>query len=377
MFRRFIVFLASSLLTLFLLLTVTTAALAVTVTPGNVKTWLKNSKLYDNFVDAVLNSTKNATASTSGNDEGNLLNEPALQSAAKASFTPALLQKSSESFIDGSFVWLEGKSPSPTFKIDLTSAKQDFANAVGKYALERYNGLPVCPRGQLPDVSDVLSITCRLNGLDITASVNQQINEIANSKDLLANPVITADSLFSKDKDQTKTFSERYSKIPKIYRFSKVAPFILGGLGVLMALIIIFISTDRRRGLRKTGISLVVTAIMLFIGVWLANFGLARAETILAKTSTAETELAQTTAISLIHDINGSFARVSIYFGIAFLVIASGLFVYLVITRSKTTPKPDKPLETPEKADDSDKKPEEPPRPEKPKPEPPKPYAKT
>jgi len=359
MFRRFIVFLASSLLTLFLLLTVTTAALAVTVTPGNVKTWLKNSKLYDNFVDAVLNSTKNATASTSGNDEGNLLNEPALQSAAKASFTPALLQKSSESFIDGSFVWLEGKSPSPTFKIDLTSAKQDFANAVGKYALERYNGLPVCPRGQLPDVSDVLSITCRLNGLDITASVNQQINEIANSKDLLANPVITADSLFSKDKDQTKTFSERYSKIPKIYRFSKVAPFILGGLGVLMALIIIFISTDRRRGLRKTGISLVVTAIMLFIGVWLANFGLARAETILAKTSTAETELAQTTAISLIHDINGSFARVSIYFGIAFLVIASGLFVYLVITRSKPALKPDKPVETPAKADDSDKKPEE------------------
>ena len=381
MFRRFIVFLASSLFTLFLLLTVTTAAIAITVTPSNIKTWLKNSKLYDGFVDAVLTSTKNATASTPGTGADNQLNDPALQAAAKAAFTPEFLQKSTENFIDGSFVWLDGKSPKPTFEIDMTSAKQNFANAVGKYALERYNGLPACARGQLPDTSDVLSITCKPAGLDITATVNQQVNELATSKDVLGDPVITADSLSSQDKAQTKTFSERYSQYPKIYRFSKMAPLILGGLSLLMAVIIIFVSADRRRGLRKTGTSLVVVAVMLFIGIWLANFGMQRAQSALTKVSTPETDLAQSTALSVIRDINGSIARVSTYFGVAFLLIAGGLFVYLFITRDKTAPKPSKPSETPEKADDANKKPEETknqpvpdaaPKPEKPEPEPPK-----
>ena len=359
MFRRFIVFLASSLFTLFLLLTVTTAAIAITVTPNNIKTWLKNSKLYDGFVDAVLTSTKNATASTPGTGADNQLNDPALQAAAKAAFTPEFLQKSTENFIDGSFVWLDGKSPKPTFEIDMTSAKQNFANAVGKYALERYNGLLACARGQLPDTSDVLSITCRPAGLDITATVNQQIKELATSKEVLGDPVITADSLSSQDKAQTKTFSERYSNIPKIYRFSKVAPFILGVLSLLMAAIIIFVSADKRRGLRKTGVSLVAVAVMVFIGIWLANFGLQRAQTALTKVSTPETDLAQSTALSLIHDINGSVARISTYFGVAFLLIAGGLFVYLFITRDKTAQKPDKSSETTEKADDANKKPEE------------------
>lgn len=366
MFRRFIVFLASSFFTLFLLLTVTTAAIAVTVTLNNIKTWIKNSKLYDGFVDTVLSSTMKSTKDSPTAD--NPLNQPALQAAAKAAFTPEFLQKSTENFIDGSFVWLEGKSPKPTFEIDLTSAKQNFANAVGKYALERYNGLPDCPRNQLPDTSDVLSISCQPAGLDITATVNQQINEIATSKDVLGNPVITADSLSSQDKAQTKSFSERYSNIPKIYRFSKVAPLILGGLSLLMAVIIIFVSADRRRGLRKTGISLVVVAVMLFIGIWLANFGLQRAQTAITKVSTPETALAQSTALSVIRDINSSVARVSTYFGVAFLLIAGGLFVYLFITRDKTSVKPAKPSEPSAASDKTDKKPEETPKPEEPEP---------
>ena len=126
-----------------------------------------------------------------------------------------------------------------------------------------------------------------------------------------------------------------------------------------MAAIIIFVSADKRRGLRKTGVSLVAVAVMVFIGIWLANFGLQRAQTALTKVSTPETDLAQSTALSLIHDINGSVARISTYFGVAFLLIAGGLFVYLFITRDKTAQKPDKSSETTEKADDANKKPEE------------------
>lgn len=332
--RRLLVGLATVAFATLLFLTVVTAAIALLITPAHFKDWIKDSGAYTNFVDAALKAIPEGQGAT----EENVLAQPGIQAAAKTAFTPDFLQSSTENFIDGTFVWLEGESQKPTFNVDFTAAKQNFASGIGVYALERYNALPVCAAGQIPNTNDVLTAECRVVGVDITPVVNQKVQEITNNEDFLKTPVITADTLATTaGQDGGQPFYEQLSELPDAYRWSKVVPYIVGILALLSAAVIIFASTDRRKGIRRTAIPLIGTAILLFLSILLVNKGIDEIAKAKITDDNAIASLAQSSAVSIARNVGSEFNRINLWFGIIFVLLGAGLLAVLYFTRTTTS----------------------------------------
>ncbi len=239
--------------------------------PAKLESSLANSKIYDRVTASVLQQAEKSSAD-GGNSGSVSLSDPLVQQAAEAAFSPSLIEQSVNTFINSNYDWLNGKQSSPDFKIDLSSAKQDFAQQVGQAVQSRLASLPVCSAQQLSQLSipvDLLSVKCRPSTVDPKSEAAQVAQEVNDSGDFLSNPVITAASLNQNELGQANSTSQGqpyYKKLswaPKAYRISVKLPWILGGLAILSGLGIFFVSPERRRGVRRIGAVLLVAGIIL------------------------------------------------------------------------------------------------------------------
>jgi hypothetical protein len=336
MLRKVAVFIAQSVLTFLLFTTATTAVLVLTLTPAHLKSWLRGSNVYSTIVDDVLKQSKDTLAKNTGDE--NATNLPAVQDAAKKAFSPEFLQNATEQFIDGVTPWLDGKVDQPSFQIDVGGAKTAFINGVADHARSRYDSLPICAKGQIPDASDILSISCRISGVSIEPQIQEAVSELSSGKDFLPNQTITAANLTTGEGADKKPLFDQLQDVPEAYRWAHIAPFILGTLALGSAAIVVFASSERRKGIRRLVTSLGFVGIILLASLWLLAWGTDKASDELAKTASTNDGL-QHTGLALIKEVEHTLSGNVMIFGITFLAIAAGLIIYLLLTGSKT-PKP-------------------------------------
>jgi hypothetical protein len=237
--------------------------------PATVKHILADSGVYQKIVPGLLNQAKQISG---GGADVNLSN-PLIKSAAQATFTPQFVQKNTETVLDGTYDWLDGKTPVPDFQIDLTGAKTTFANNVSQLAQQRLAGLPVCTIAQAQALSenfDALSTTCLPQGVTAASAASTLQSSILGGKGFLDNPVITADSIKS-GKDNKPIFSGKLKSAPTQYQRAKKTPFVLGALVVLVGLAVIFLGASRAAGLRHVGTSLIIVGVFLLVFAWGIN----------------------------------------------------------------------------------------------------------
>jgi hypothetical protein len=186
--------------------------------PDKIQKSLSDSGVYDTFVDNAL-AELNKTLKKNPEAQNVPTENPAVIAAAKNAFSPELLQNSTESLLDGIYSWLSGKTKVPDYSIDLTQAKQTFAEGIGSAAAARMSSLPPCSRAQLSQVNidelDPFNAPCLPPGTNITEQQAKLIDELKNSKDFLGTTKLTADSL---PKDENgKTVFDNLSKLPSAY----------------------------------------------------------------------------------------------------------------------------------------------------------------
>jgi hypothetical protein len=325
--------------------------------PEQIKTWLTNSKIYDNAVSAVLNSTQNDN-DKQGSDGSISLKDPTVQQAAKEAFSPQLLQTSVNTFIDANYAWLSGKTATPDFKIDLTQAKSDFATKVGAAVTTRLTGLTVCTSQQqamLQIPVNVLTVSCRPASLDPATEGARVTGEIKNN-DFLSNPVITADTIAHDPKSNTKVYYVKAAKAPEVYQAQQKAPYILGLLAVVCILAIIFIAKPRRKGWRRIASTLLVVGILLIASKFVGDYATKRLEDQVGKSKTFVSQLHQPTN-DLIEHVESGVVQTNLYFGIGYALIAIIIYIVLRKTREGSgKSKSNKPYVPPK--DPSDNKPE-------------------
>ena len=163
-----------------------------------------------------------------------------------------------------------GQDPTPQFTIDLTGSKQKLAQQVGAAAQDRVAGLQACSAAQLAQLqatltTDPLTIPCLLPDLSAQTAGTQVTKQIAESKDFLNNPVITANSINPNGNNQGQPYYQKLRHLPKLYRLNQKLPLILGVLAILSILAILFLSLTRRRGLRWIGAALLASGIVLIL----------------------------------------------------------------------------------------------------------------
>jgi hypothetical protein len=245
--------------------------LKVAGSPAPVKKLLVGSGVYKSVVTSALDQ---AQKSSDNGDDGIPLNDPAIKQAAQESFSPQVVQQSSENVIDGIYNWLSGKSAQPDFNVNLTSQKNTFAQKVGQIATERAAKLPPCTA--VPASTDPFSINCLPRGLTPEQAGQQASQSVLTAQGFLEHPVITASSFKGQGTNQSVFVQQNVKKIPVQYQRAKKTPYILIFLTLVTVVAIIFLNTSRRKGIRHVGITLITTGLFMLVFAWAINSALTR-----------------------------------------------------------------------------------------------------
>ena len=343
--RKGIVHLLASVL--FLSLLTGTLAASITIAfshPAKLEAWLSQSNLYSSFVSNAIkqanNTTNNGQPGSNSGSGGISLNDVAVQQAAQSAFSPSLLKQDVNTVLNSNYAWLQGKTSTPNFAIDLTAAKASFAQKVGQYVQARLTGLPVCTAAQLPTAEqqlndDPLSLTCRPAVLSPAAEGASVTQQLETKSGFLSNSTITASSINPNGGSSTRPYYQKLSYAPKAYQAATKLPWELGGLVVLSAVGIFFIAPTKRRGLRRIGYMLLLAGVLLVAMKFVADAVFKRVETKAFNNSTIGPLQQSLTAFA--HRVESQLVNVNMDAGIAFIVLAVAIFVFLIITHSRSS----------------------------------------
>ncbi|HYH36054.1 MAG TPA: hypothetical protein VD706_00975 [Candidatus Saccharimonadales bacterium] len=327
------------LLSLFLLATLLSTAVSTSGTqtlgkPKKVEQYLSESKLYDHFIAYTADQAEKTNGDT-GQSTSVSLSDTAVREAAHSAFPPQLIEQSVNKFIDSNYAWLEGKTATPEFRIDLSSQKQTFAQKVGDYVKMYTAGLPVCASAEaaVQQAEDPLAATCRPPALTPEAAGAQVTQRLSTTGDFLSNPIVTANSINPEANPQNEPYYQKFSHLPKLYRVGQLLPYVFAVLSLLLALAIIFISPERRRGVRRVGIVLLIAGIGLVVLKFVADLAFRRVENRVF--NDANVGQLQQSLTDFAHRLESAMVRIDLWFGLAFLLLAAVIFGVLAATRQK------------------------------------------
>jgi hypothetical protein len=327
------------LLSLFLLATLLGTAVATSTNntlgkPEKVETYLDRSRLYDHFIEYTTDQAKKSNGDTDQSDSVSL-SDAAIKAAAEESFTQALIKQNINKVIEANYAWLEGKTATPQFSVDLAAQKQTFAEKVGQYVTTYSAGLPVCtdPSVAAQQTRDPLAATCRPAELSPEAAGAQVTQNLATTGDFLSDPTVTPNNINPEKNPTSQPYYEKLSQLPKAYQFGTKLPYIFAGLSLLAALGIIFLSSPRRKGIRRVGIVLLIAGLGLVALKFLSDYAFRRAEHRIF--NNANVGQLQQSLTDFLHRIEMSMVRTELWFGIGFLLLAAVIFGTLAATRQK------------------------------------------
>lgn len=305
-------------------------------TPDNLKIWLSESKIYDHFIDGQLEQAQKDN-SQRGDGDAISLNDEGVRKAAEQALTPELLESSVNSFLDGNYAWLQGKTDKPEFQINLKDAKLTFAQAVGKYVENRLSTLPACTPAQLQQLQipfDPLSVECRPATL-VPADEGARITTEITEGEFLKEAEITPETLNQDDKGQPQTpYYKEFSNAPRFFQLGQKLPILLTLLAAITAAGIVFMAPTKRRGLRRIGVVLAEAGILLVATKFLADAAASRLQTKLANGGDLNPEVKQSSS-DLADTIANQLTNTNFILGLIMLAVAVAIFVWLYKSREQ------------------------------------------
>ncbi len=284
--------------------------------PTTIKKILSDSGIYTSVVSGLLDQSKHV--SNGGKDVS--LSDPVVRDAAEKTFSPQFIQKNTETVIDSTYRWLDGKTPLPDFQIDLTPVKADFATNVAQGLADKLAKLPACTGAVDLSSFDAQTAACLPRGVNPTSEVASVKNDILSGKGFLDHPVITADSIKSKAGGPS-VFADKLKKAPDSYQKAKKTPAALMALTALLAVAIIFISTSRRKGIRRVGITMLSVGIFMLVFAWGVNKAINQK---LIPSIKFDNVVLQDKVKTLVKDATKEIDKTYWQFGIGYTVIGAG-----------------------------------------------------
>jgi hypothetical protein len=187
------------------------------------------------------------------------LTNPQIEQIVRKNISGDLLKGQSEQAIDSIYTWLNGDTTQPSVKITLSQQKQQIAQDISTYAIERLQGLPVCTRP--PATSDLFAVNCRVPGQDLNKQKAYIADTLLKDTEFLPDTELTLDELLAQQQGQT--FFEKYQNIPKYFQLMKISPYVLLGLSLIIAALLLAISSSKVSAVKTIGWTLVSSGIFV------------------------------------------------------------------------------------------------------------------
>lgn len=264
-----------------------------------------------------------------------------LDAAAAETFTPAYLQSISEQFMDGTYHWLAGSSDKPDFKIDASTAVNEFLGKVAENTVATASQLPLCGVGQVPDLTnlDLSTLKCLPPGVNPAILRDETIRRLKSSSNLLANPVLTADSLSAlykqdattKASQPSKPFYEQLAPLRGYYTVGRALPWIFGAITLLAAIWIIRMYHNGQKAAYRVARSGMWASLPIFVATLLGHF-LFRSTASSGNLTRAVNGSYQQNGIDFLRSIEGSLVHYLLFIsgGIAAVSVIVMLAMYLI-----------------------------------------------
>jgi hypothetical protein len=202
------------------------------------------------------------------------MDEAARREISQKALTPDFRRDQVETFINGTYDWLEEKTAKPAFTLEFSALKTNLANALGDYGEERVAGLPVCPSNAQTSEVDAFSISCRPPNLSASAIGEEIRQDFVSSDDFLQDTSVDASEI-GKDEEGKSTF-DRLSELPQVFKLLRVSQIALPLITVFVAAGIVLISNDRLRSLRRIGLVMLVIGGFMLLATFFTRTGMER-----------------------------------------------------------------------------------------------------
>lgn len=147
--------------------------------------WAVNSGVYSNIVNSVVNLMP-----TQG-DGKQFLSEDAIRQAINKTLSPSFIQDSTETIINASYDWLQGKAQQITFTIPLAQQRPVLQEQLTAVIEPRVSNLPECS-SQFSGLSSD-DITCIPKGTTAQAMADDIARRSVESSDFLQKPLTQDD----------------------------------------------------------------------------------------------------------------------------------------------------------------------------------------
>lgn len=307
--RRIGLSLAGITLTVSLLGFAITGVLSNTVRDKEqIKSWLKESGIYDEMGNSIVNQMKKDSQSRLP-DKVNT-ESPEAQAALNKAFNPEMLKGISEKLVDGVFTWLDSDSDSPNVNIDLTEAKTQLADNLSIYAIERINNLPACTPLQLGSMSagsDPLTISCKPPSVN-TDLIKQQVKGEV-SKNLAFIPT----NYNAGKATEGQNWPEQ---IKSTYKITAWLPYVFCFLIVISVCVLIFLSSTKKNGAYRA------SAVFGLSGLGLIIFSVILLKAPKLLMSSSNKDAGADIAKRLIEITSGDTGKLLIWYGVGYLIIS-------------------------------------------------------
>ena len=334
--RRVFVYLLSIILLVSLLgMALAISAQASLTHPNKVENWLNQSNLYASLATTITNQAQNAIQNNVTG--GAAISKTVIQQAAQTSLPESLLKQDVQTFINSNYAWLEGKTAMPNFKIDLSGAKQEFANKVADASvLTHLTGLSICTPSQTLQLegANPLLLSCIPAGVSPQFEATQVSQQLVDTSAFLGNPVITANTVSTKGLGGHAPYYKKLSTLPKWYQLSQKLPWILGISTLLSSLGIIFCARSKRAGWRRIGIVLLISGILLVVDKFATDAVFNKYKgRIFDGVSSGQIQQSLT---DLAHYIETELVKINLLMGVVYIILALILLSILILTRHRT-----------------------------------------
>lgn len=305
----------------------------VTSSEAKAKNIAEQSGIYDDLIPVLIDELSKQEQQESEEaikQVGEIpIEDKKVKKLISQSFDEEFTRGASESLLGGVYGWLDGRTENPQFSVNIAQPKAEFINSASNYAITRMDKLPACSFEQLQANTqeiDVFSAPCAVPGVSkqaIKTELTKQINGREDS--LLAKNNIRAEDF--KDQNGGSVFAD-LKDAPGAFQTAKWLPLFLLALAFLAGGAIVFLSENRARGIRRVGITAILSAIVIaltpvFYGLIIDN----------VLSSGRQSAVNQ----NLLHPLLTSFneAAASIYHMFAIVLAIIGVVLIVVSVRSK------------------------------------------
>ena len=321
---------------------------------GSVKHLLDKSGIYERLPGIITDQFKQQQPPAA--DSANVLDQPQVSSAVKATFTADFLRSTANQVIDGTYHWLDGKVEQPDFRINLRPAITTFKEQLTTAAVARYNGLPECTPQQLAQIqadhskSDLLSLACRPAGVPVdtlrqqfTDSLDKQLSgpqpqQGSSGKDSTGSTILQTQQLTASElpKDnQGRSVFDNLSAAPTAYQWLYRGLLLAIVAAILLALAVVYLFPSRRRGARSLGITFVGIGLLILIVGVAGDILFSRAVNTQSLHLTDSSP--QQAAVTVARTVSQAIDQDLRWFGIGYLLAGVAVLVVLRLTRPRET----------------------------------------